>query len=385
MKIAYVYDVIYPYVKGGAEKRIWEISKRLARRGHEVHIFGMKFWDGVVEEDVIRKEGVFMHGICDPQDLYVAEGRRSIKEAMYFAQKLISPLLKGDYDVIDCQAFPYFPCFSAKLCSMLKRTPLIITWHEVWDDYWYVYLGRNGLFGKLVERLVSRLTGNIIAVSARTKRDLERIGVKSEIIEIPNGIAIEKIAQIAVSANESDIIFAGRLIRDKNVDVLIKAVGLVKKEIPEVKCTIIGGGPEQSGLEVLAAELGLKENIEFTGFLDESEGLISRMKSSKVFVLPSTREGFGIVALEANACGLPVITVNHDMNAVCDLILTDNGFRCELSAADIAEKILEGFDRREAMRVHCIERANGYDWAIIVDTIENFYAKVVVKTDFRLK
>lgn len=385
MKIAYVYDVIYPYVKGGAEKRIWEISKRLARRGHEVHIFGMKFWDGVVEEDVIRKEGVFMHGICDPQDLYVAEGRRSIKEAMYFAQKLISPLLKGDYDVIDCQAFPYFPCFSAKLCSMLKRTPLIITWHEVWDDYWYVYLGRKGLFGKLVERLVSRLTGNIIAVSARTKRDLERIGVKSEIIEIPNGIAIEKIAQIAVSANESDIIFAGRLIRDKNVDVLIKAVGLVKKEIPEVKCTIIGGGPEQSGLEVLAAELGLKENIEFTGFLDESEVLISRMKSSKVFVLPSTREGFGIVALEANACGLPVITVNHDMNAVCDLILTDNGFRCELSAADIAEKILEGFDRREAMRVHCIERANGYDWAIIVDTIENFYAKVVVKTDFRLK
>jgi len=385
VKIAYVYDVIYPYVKGGAEKRIWEISKRLARRGHEVHIFGMKFWDGVVEEDVIRKEGVFMHGICDPQDLYVAEGRRSIKEAMYFAQKLISPLLKGDYDVIDCQAFPYFPCFSAKLCSMLKRTPLIITWHEVWDDYWYVYLGRNGLFGKLVERLVSRLTGNIIAVSARTKRDLERIGVKSEIIEIPNGIAIEKIAQIAVSANESDIIFAGRLIRDKNVDVLIKAVGLVKKEIPEVKCTIIGGGPEQSGLEVLAAELGLKENIEFTGFLDESEVLISRMKSSKVFVLPSTREGFGIVALEANACGLPVITVNHDMNAVCDLILTDNGFRCELSAADIAEKILEGFDRREAMRVHCIERANGYDWAIIVDTIENFYAKVVVKTDFRLK
>ncbi len=385
MKIAYVYDVIYPYVKGGAEKRIWEISKRLARRGHEVHIFGMKFWDGVVEEDVIRKEGVFMHGICDPQDLYVAEGRRSIKEAMYFAQKLISPLLKGDYDVIDCQAFPYFPCISAKLCSMLKRTPLIITWHEVWDDYWYVYLGRKGLFGKLVERLVSRLTGNIIAVSARTKRDLERIGVKSEIIEIPNGIAIEKIAQIAVSANESDIIFAGRLIRDKNVDVLIKAVGLVKKEIPEVKCTIIGGGPEQSGLEVLAAELGLKENIEFTGFLDESEVLISRMKSSKVFVLPSTREGFGIVALEANACGLPVITVNHDMNAVCDLILTDNGFRCELSAADIAEKILEGFDRREAMRVHCIERANGYDWAIIVDTIENFYAKVVVKTDFRLK
>lgn len=46
MKIAYVHDVIYPHVKGGAEKRVWEISRRLADRGHEVHIFGMKYWEG---------------------------------------------------------------------------------------------------------------------------------------------------------------------------------------------------------------------------------------------------------------------------------------------------------------------------------------------------
>ena len=89
MKIAYVYDVIYPYVKGGAEKRIWELSKRLARKGHEVHIFGMKFWAG---GDVFTNDGVHLHGICEPKELYV-EGRRSIKEAIYFARKLISPLL----------------------------------------------------------------------------------------------------------------------------------------------------------------------------------------------------------------------------------------------------------------------------------------------------
>jgi len=43
MKIAFVYDVIYPYVKGGVEKRVWELATRLIRRGHEVHLFGMKF------------------------------------------------------------------------------------------------------------------------------------------------------------------------------------------------------------------------------------------------------------------------------------------------------------------------------------------------------
>ena len=131
MKIAYVHDVIYPHVKGGAEKRVWEISRRLADRGHEVHIFGMKYWDG---EAVIERDGVHLHGVCDPGNLYV-DGRRSIKTAIRFSSKLLSSF-KGDFDVVDAQQFPYLPCFSAKLFCTLKRTLLVITWHEVWGDYW---------------------------------------------------------------------------------------------------------------------------------------------------------------------------------------------------------------------------------------------------------
>ena len=372
MKIAYVYDVIYPYVKGGAEKRIWELSKRLARKGHEVHIFGMKFWAG---DDVFTNDGVNLHGICEPKELYV-EGRRSIKEAIYFARKLISPLLKEEYDIIDCQAFPYFPCFTAKTCSTLKRTPLVITWHEVWDDYWYDYLGKRGVFGKRVEKMTAHLTDNIIAVSGRTKSDLERIGVKKAIRVIPNGIDFGMIEKITVSTEKSDIIFVGRLIRDKNVDVLIKAVSLLKREIPDVKCVIIGEGPEHKRLRNLVDKLDLENNIEFTGFLDEYEGVISRMKSSKVFVLPSTREGFGIAALEANACGLPVVTVNHKMNATCDFVKTGNGFICDLTEDDVAEKILRGLDVRKEMEKGCIESAKKYDWNIVVDIVEKFYEKI---------
>ena len=116
MKIAYVYDAVYPWIKGGAEKRIHEIAKRLVERGHEVHCYGMKWWDG--EKD-IAVDGIYLHGIGNWDNLYV-NGRRSIKEGLYFGIKTLTGL-KGDSDVIDCQEFPYFSCFSAKMRSLLKK------------------------------------------------------------------------------------------------------------------------------------------------------------------------------------------------------------------------------------------------------------------------
>ena len=56
--------------------------------------------------------------------------------------------MKERFDIIDCQQFPYFSCFSAKFLSTLKKIPLMITWHEVWGDYWYEYLGWKGFVGK---------------------------------------------------------------------------------------------------------------------------------------------------------------------------------------------------------------------------------------------
>ena len=86
MEIAYIYDAVYPWVKGGAEKRVYELSQRMARRGHTVHCYGMKWWQG---ENVIQRDGVHLHGICEPRPLY-SGGRRSMKEAAYFAGKVLS-------------------------------------------------------------------------------------------------------------------------------------------------------------------------------------------------------------------------------------------------------------------------------------------------------
>ena len=134
----------------------------------------MKSWDG---PDVLIKNEIYLHSVCQPQKLFV-NGRRSIKGAVYFAWKILPHLLREKFDIIDCQNTPYFPCFSAKLHSLLRKSSLIITWHEVWDDYWYEYLGKKGIFGVWVERITAHLTDKVIVVSERTKKNLEMIGVK---------------------------------------------------------------------------------------------------------------------------------------------------------------------------------------------------------------
>ena len=377
MKIAYVYDRIYPYLKGGAEKRILEISKRLAERGHEVHLFGMKFWDG---EDVFIKDGVFLHGVCEPMDMYV-NGRRSIKEGLYFGIKTLTGL-KGDFDVIDCQEFPYFPCFSAKIHSLLKKTPLIITWYEVWDDYWFEYLGRKGFFGWAVEKLTAKLPEFVMPISEKIKEDLKKLNVPEEIMKVvPNGVDFYRLQGIKPFSERFDVIYVGRLISHKNVDILLKAISIVKKEISDVTCGIIGDGPEMNKLKALSRELELNDNVKFFGFIESDEEVYARMKASKVFVLPSTREGFPNTIVEANSCGLPAIIVRHEKNAGVGVVKEGyNGFILNLSPEEIAEKVLyllQNEDEMIRLRENAREFAREYDWSIIVERIEKVYEEAL--------
>lgn len=375
MKIAYIHDVIYPHVKGGAEKRVWEISRRLADRGHEVHIFGMKLWDG---EDIVEREGVHLHGVCDPVDLYV-DGKRSIKAAIRFSSKLLLSF-KGDFDVIDAQQFPYLPCYSAKVHSKLGRTPLVITWHEVWGNYWREYLGIKGLLGMMVERGAFKLPDRIIPVSERVREDLAAMGVRAEKMEVvPNGVDQQKIDSVEVKEQVYDVIYVGRLSSHKRVDLLINAVSLVREDMPKIRCGIVGDGPELAELTRIAEELKVKENVDFLGFLDSEEELIAKMKSSKIFVLPSTREGFGISLLEANACGLPAVVVNARKSAAASLIKEGvNGLVCDLSARSMASKIEDVLKNNfyKKMSGSSKEFAKGYDWEEIASRAEAVYEKL---------
>lgn len=373
MKIAFIYDAVYPYVTGGAEKRIYELAKRLVKRGHDVHWYGIGWWWPEEGKKDIEMDGIKLHGVCKPMDLYTDE-RRSIKGAIIFALTLFPKIIHENFDIIDCQSFPYFSSFISKIHSILGKSELYITWIEIWDDYWYDYLGKIGIFGKVVERSSSHLTKNLIAISIKTKRDLEALEVNEDIKVVPAGLNIENIHKIPPSDHKSDIIFAGRLIKDKNVDILIKAIKIVKKEIPDIRCSIIGEGPERANLETLTQKLEVNDNVNFIDFLPHHDDVISFIKSSKVFVLPSTREGFGMVVIEANACGLPVIVVKHEMNAACDLVVNNkNGIIADFSKESIALAIISLLERKDEMCYQCIEMAGKFDWDKIVDSLEKIY------------
>ena len=171
-------------MKGGVEKRIHEVSGRLVERGHEVHVYGMRFWDGPV---VIERDGVVFHGVCPGK-------------ALRFGAPVLRPLFSSGADVIDCQNFPYFSCFSAKAASVVRGVPLVVTWHEVWGDYWYDYLGRRGVFGKAVERLAAGLMDHHVAVSPSTARALSGLGVAGPVPVILNGIDLASIAAVTPQA-----------------------------------------------------------------------------------------------------------------------------------------------------------------------------------------
>jgi glycosyltransferase involved in cell wall biosynthesis len=373
MKIAFVYDVIYPYVKGGVEKRVWELATRLSRCGHDVHLFGMKFWDG---NDILISEGVFLHGVCPAKKLYFS-GRRTVWQPLFFSMHLISPLLQERFDIIDCQQFPYFSCFSVKFVSIVKKIPLVITWHEVWGDYWYEYLGWKGFVGKTTERLVARLTSENVAVSKTTAKNLNNLGLHNEIKIIPNGIDLTRIKSISLSSESWDIIFVGRLIKEKHPDLLVNAITLLRHENPDIRSGIIGEGPEYLKIKLSIDGMKMNDTIQLCGFYGNHDDLISRLKSSKVFVMPSTREGFGITALEALACGLPVVTVDHPANAICDLITENNGFLSNLSAQDLSDKIRLALQNHSVMRDACIMSAESFDWDGITSDIESYYQWVI--------
>ncbi len=374
MKIAIIYDVIYPFVKGGVEKRVWELAVRLSRRGHDVHLFGMKFWDG---DSILLRDGVVLHGVCTAHNLY-AHGRRTVGEAVYFGIHLLPYLAQYNFDVIDCQQFPYMSCISAKAVAVFKKIPLVITWHEVWGDYWYTYLGGStGFFGKCIERLVSRLTPHVVAVSGTTARNLTISGIRRPIRIIPNGIDLPRINATPPSDEPSDIIFVGRLIKEKHVDVLIQAFGLIASEQPECKLLVIGDGPERDAIKDSIHTHALENQVRLMGFREQHDDIIALMKSSRICVLPSTREGFGITALEALACGLPVVTVDHPANAIRDLLTESNGFLCNLSAQDIADKIRLALRHHTEMRSACIQSAASYDWDRIAADVEAYYQSVI--------
>lgn len=381
MKILIICDRNYPYFKGGAEKRSWDISKILTKNNYQIKYISGK-WPAM-KENKEKIEGIEIKGIYKVKNFY-KNGKKSIYESIIFSLKLLPNILKEDFDLIDTDQFPVMHIIPLKIISLIKRKPLIVTWHEVWGKkYWQTYLGKlGGTVGYLIEKISSKLPDKIISVSnLTTERLIKDLKVrKDKVITIPNGVDTIALSKIKESKEKSDIIFAGRLISHKNVDLLIKSISIIKKSNPKIKCIICGDGPEMSSLRKLSDSLKLKDNIKFKGFLKSESELYSLIKSSKVLALPSEREGFGIVVIEANALAVPVVTIDAKDNAAKFLIKTaKNGFIAKKDENSFSTSLKKALSSHKSMKQHCIKESKEYDIKRVTKLIEKIYQDEVSK------
>jgi glycosyltransferase involved in cell wall biosynthesis len=347
--VAIVSDAIYPYHKGGKEVRYHHIARGLVQRGIEVHIFTMKWWQGSASRD---EDGIHYHALCRQYPLYKGE-RRSILEAVMFALACLR-LLRYRFDVIEADHMPHLQLFTIQLVAWLRRRPLVVTWHEFWGaQYWRQYLGFPGLLAAAIERACLHIGDQIVADSSETAARLVAQGVPADRVTVVTiGIDLEAIEKAAPS-ERFDLLFVGRLISHKHVDHLLLAMSFGIAEYP-LTCAIVGEGPEKASLEALAARLQLGDRVRFLGNVEDHSAIFSLMKGARVLALPSTREGFGIVVAEALACGLPVVTTNHEDNHARFLVKDgENGWLCEPTVASLAsalgQALVSGSGRRSLL------------------------------------
>ncbi len=199
--------------------------------------------------------------------------------------------------------------------------PYVFTHHTLWEEYVHYVPLVSPRTSRRAAIALCRAYGNhagaVIAPSAEVQERFKQQGVTSPIDVIPTGIDVEIFengqpervrAELDLSEDEPVAIYAGRMGKEKSLDFVLGAFRLVLKELPRARLLMIGGGPEKEALEAIAARLGIERRVVFTGYVPRTR-LVDYFRAAHVFVFASTTETQGLVSLEAQAAGLPVVAV----------------------------------------------------------------------------
>lgn len=370
MDVAFVTSQVYPFRKGGTEKRVYEVGRRLADRGHSVTVYGCQWWDG---PQITELEGMTLHGVVDAGNQFSGD-RRSILEALRYSVGLLGPLSDGigDHDVVVACVSEHFPVWMSALLGQFSDTPVVTTWHEVWTiDYWMDYLGPLGPVGWIVQLITANVPQRPVSVSNTTAEKLAAISrLGDETVVVPNGVDVEQIRSVPPADDGFDVLFVGRLIPEKNVPLLLEAFDRVAEEF-DVELGIVGDGTERDTLERRAASLTNADRVTFLGFVEADEDVYSQMRAADVFVLPSEREGFGITVLESMAAGCTPLVVSHP-NSAADEVVKNCGLVVEPTVPSLADGLATAL-RGDDDLGDPLARARSFEWDEVARIAESVY------------
>lgn len=310
-------------VWGGGEKQFYEISRRVSRKGYTVKVLTCRF-PGQPSYERTGDIEIFHVGLSrDPKTGGPPKSPLAVAD---YLLRTTQKVVEIRPNLVHCNAF--FPVLAARGTSTITGTPMVATFHDVWGlTRSSEYFGSSfwGLAGYGAMALSTRFArGEIIAVSKQCESKLRSLGVDgSRITLIPNGVDLGIFDSVAAERNEKQVLYVGRLVRSKRVDVLLTAFGSVLRSEPRATLVIVGDGPERTRLGELASSLGIQAHVRFTGTVAAYEEVAKHFRESAVFVLPSGVEGEGIVLKEAMAARLPVIGIAEAGSGVLGVIRTE--------------------------------------------------------------
>ena len=340
MRICLVYDCLYPYTVGGGERWFRGLAERLAAAGHEVTYLTLRQWERGELPDV---PGVRVVAVGPRLELY-AGGRRRIWPAIRFGFGVLRHLARHGrrYDVVHCASTPFFALIAAGLARRRGRYRLVVDWIEIWTRaYWRTYLGSvAGTVGWAIQRLATRFGEHAFCYSRSPRapaagRGLPRPDRRDRGL---HGPARPPRAGRRPSRSSSSQAATSRR----------RACWLCRRrsrwpEPPSLNCAPRSSATGRSGARSSGScsRKGSADAVSLPGFVEEDR-VREAMRASLCMVLPSTREGYGLVVVEASSVGTPAVVVDAPDNAALELV--EDGVNGVVARSaeppDLAEAIL---------------------------------------------
>jgi 1,2-diacylglycerol 3-alpha-glucosyltransferase len=390
MNICFVSD-LFDSSYGGVPVVVNRFIQRLVERGHKVTVVTSKCKS---KESVERKENFTIYRFSS-FTLPKSEGEYALSFPSFHRIRQIFE--REGIDVLHC----HVPSFLSLACVLEARkmgVPSIATNHLLSETFsrnlFFNSTKFNAFFYKIVN-VFYNLVDTVLCPSTYGLRTLRENGLNTRAFVLSNGIELSKFnanlkheqfdRQFGLKDENKKILYVGRLMKEKGLDILIKAYGIVNAKVPNTNLIIVGKGHIRRNLEDLANGLGLK-NVIFTGFISDSL-LRQAYASSDIFVLPSYAEIQPLVLLEALAMGLPAIGTN--VGGIPEMIIEGrNGYIVKPGDREgLAERIITILNdsklRKEFSR-NSLQMARENDIEKSADKLERLYHRLTSQIRTRL-